>query len=164
MTPVVLGQVSGVFGVKGWVKVRSHTDPREAILDYPNWMLKRGDAWQSVVLEDGQPHGKSVIAKLENTNDRDAAAALIGVDIAVPREDLPATGMGEYYWADLEGLKVVRRDGRTLGTVTALMATGANDVLVVDGDREMLIPFVMGEVILEVDLAAGVISVEWEWD
>ena len=164
MTQVVLGRIAGVFGVKGWVKVFSHTEPREGILKYQNWLLKRGDSWQAVTVEDGKPHGKSVIAKLADVEDRDAAADLLDTDIAVSREDMPATQAGEYYWADLEGLQVVHRDGRSLGKVAYLMATGANDVLVVDGDGESLIPFVMGEVILDVDLALGQISVDWEWD
>jgi 16S rRNA processing protein RimM len=164
MTPVVLGRISGVFGVKGWVRVYSHTEPREAILDYKNWLLNRDGKWLSVRVEDGKPHGRAVIAKLKDTDDRDAAAALLNVDIAVSRDDMPQTKADEYYWADLEGLKVVDRDGRRLGKVSYLMATGANDVLVVDGDRENLIPFVMGDVILDVDLDAGVIHVDWEWD
>jgi len=89
---------------------------------------------------------------------------LLDVEIAVAREDLPQTQDGEFYWTDLEGLQVVHRDGRSLGKVAYLMATGANDVLVVEGDEENLIPFVMGDVILDVDLAQGRISVDWEWD
>ena len=164
MTQVVLGRIAGVFGVKGWVKVISHTEPREGILEYQNWLLKRGDGWQAVRLEDGKLHGKSVIAKLPDIDDRDAAAELLDAEIAVPREELPKTDDGEYYWADLEGLQVVHRDGRSLGKVAYLLATGANDVLVVNGDAEQLIPFVMGEVILDVDLGKGQISVDWEWD
>lgn len=164
MTQVVLGRIAGVFGVKGWVRVFSHTEPREAILEYRDWLLKRDDGWQTVTVEDGKPHGKSVIAKLKDVEDRDAAAELLDVDIAVPREDLPKARAGEYYWADLEGLQVVHRDGRSLGKVAYLIATGAHDVLVVDGDGESLIPFVMGEVILDVDLAKGQISVDWEWN
>lgn len=164
MTQVVLGRIAGVFGVKGWVKVISHTEPREGILEYQNWLLNRGDGWQAVKLEDGKLHGKSVIAKLPDIEDRDAAAELLDAEIAVPREELPNTEDGEYYWADLEGLQVVHRDGRSLGKVAYLMATGSNDVLVVDGDAEQLIPFVMGEVILDVDLGKGQISVDWEWD
>ncbi len=164
MTQVVLGRIAGVFGVKGWVKVFSHTEPREAILEYRDWLLKRGNTWQAVTVEDGKPHGKSVIAKLADVGDRDAAAELFDVEIAVPREDFPPTQAGEYYWADLQGLQVVHRDGRSLGKVAYLMATGANDVLVVDGDGECLIPFVMDEVILDVDLGLGLISVDWEWD
>ena len=164
MTRVVLGRIAGVFGVKGWVKVISHTEPREGILEYKNWLLKRGDGWQAVKLEDGKLHGKSVIAKLPDIEDRDAAAELLDAEIAVPREELPKTEDGEYYWTDLEGLQVVHRDGRSLGKVAYLMATGSNDVLVVDGDAEQLIPFVMGEVILDVDLGKGRISVDWELD
>lgn len=164
ITPVVLGRIAGVFGVKGWVKVFSYTEPREAILDYENWLLKRGDAWQEIIVEEGKRHGSSVIAKLANVGDRDAAAELVDFDIVVPREELPDTEECEYYWTDLEGLQVVDRNGRSLGRVAYVMATGANDVLVVEGDRECLIPFVMDRFILDVDLARGVISVDWEWD
>jgi 16S rRNA processing protein RimM len=162
--PVVLGRIAGAFGVKGWVKVFSYTDPRETILEYDSWLLKSDDAWQAVTVEEGRQHGKSVIAKLADVEDRDAAAELGDLDIAVPREALPETRAGQYYWADLEGLQVVHRDGRLLGQVGHLMATGVNDVLVVDGDHTCLIPFLMDEVILDVDLARGVISVDWEWD
>lgn len=164
MTPVVLGRIAAAFGVKGWVKVLSYTEPRESILDYEHWLLGRGNAWQTAELEEGKAHGKSVIAKLARVGDRGAAVELIGFDVAVRRDQLPATGRGEYYWTDLEGLQVVHRDGSALGKVAYVIATGANDVLVVDGDRECLIPFVPGEVILDVDLARGVISVDWEWD
>ena len=164
ITPVVLGRIAGIFGVKGWVKVFSYTEPREAILDYENWLLKHGDAWQEITVEEGKMHGRSVIAKLANVGDRDAAAEFVDFDIVVPREELPDTEELEYYWADLEGLQVVHRDGRSLGKVAYVMATGANDVLVVEGDHECLIPFVMGKFILDVDLAKGVISVDWEWD
>ena len=164
MTPVVLGRIAGVFGVKGWVKVFSHTEPREAILEYRNWLLKSGDGWRHVTVEEGKPHGKSVVVKLADIGNRDAAADLVDVAIAVARDDLPEPQTGEYYWADLEGLQVVHRDGRSLGKVAYLIATGANDVLVVNGDRESLIPFIMDEVILDVDLALGRISVDWDWD
>jgi len=162
--PVILGQVTGLYGVKGWVKVRSYTEPREAILDYKDWLLLRDGDWQSVRLAEGKRHGKTVIARLEGVNDRDVAATYVDDDIGVPREQLPETARDEFYWADLEGLQVVHSDGRILGKVAYLLATGANDVLVVKGDQEILIPFVQGEVIKDVDLAAGVINVDWEWD
>jgi 16S rRNA processing protein RimM len=164
VTQVVLGRIAGVFGLKGWVKVFSHTEPREGILDYQNWLLRRGDGWQAVKVEDGKPHGKSVIVKLASVEDPEAAAELLDAEIAVQREDLPQTDDGQYYWSDLEGLQVIHRDGRSLGKVAYLMATGANDVLVVEGDSERLIPFVMGDVILNVDLGLGQISVDWDWD
>jgi 16S rRNA processing protein RimM len=162
--PVILGRVTGLFGVKGWIKVRSYTEPREAILDYKDWLLLRDGDRQSVKLAEGKRHGKTVIARIEGCDDRDEAAGYVGDDIGVPRETLPETKRGEYYWADLKGLQVVHKDGRTLGKVAYLLATGANDVLVVQGDQEILIPFVQDEVIKDVDLAAGVIRVDWEWD
>nr|MDJ0906951.1 ribosome maturation factor RimM [Woeseiaceae bacterium] len=109
-------------------------------------------------------HGKTVIAHLDGVDDRDAAAVLVDCDIAVDREAMPDAGDGSYYWADLEGLQVVRRDGTELGNVAYLMETGANDVLVVQGELERLIPFVVEKVILDVDLDNGVITVDWDWD
>ena len=162
--PVILGRIVGLFGVRGWVKVHSYTEPREALLDYRDWLLNRDGEWQPVGLAEGKRHGKSVIARIAGIEDRDGAAELLGSDIAVNRDALPEAGEGRYYWADLEGLTVVHRDGTELGKVAYLMATGANDVLVVDGAAERLIPFVPGTVILDVDLAEGVIRVDWEWD
>jgi len=161
---VLLGRVAGPFGVKGWIKVFSYTEPREAILDYDPWFMKQGDAWQATKVVDGKRHGKSVIAQLEGIVDRDAAAELIGRDIAIERDDMPSPADGSYYWSDLEGLQVVHRDGTELGRVAYLLETGANDVLVTAGDKERLIPFVAERVILDVDFAKGVITVDWEWD
>jgi 16S rRNA processing protein RimM len=161
---VVLGRVAGLFGVKGWVRVHSYTRPREALLDYEHCFLNRDGIWQAATIREGQPHGKSIIVRLDGCEDRDQAAALVGCDIAVPRQVLPETEQGSYYWADLEGLRVVRRDGTDLGRVAYLMETGANDVLVTDGEHERLIPFIFDKVILDVDLASGVITVDWEWD
>lgn len=105
-----------------------------------------------------------MIAKLDGVEDRDQAATLIDHVITVDREAMPETQTGQYYWTDLEGLDVEHRDGTHLGKVAYLMETGANDVLVVNGDSEKLIPFVMDQVILEVDLEAGRIQVDWEFD
>ncbi len=161
---MTLGRISGLFGVKGWVKIFSHTRPREAILDYPRWFLLRDGAWQTATLRDGKRQGKAVVAWLDGVDDRDAAAALIGCDIAVSRDDLPEVDEGTYYWADLEGLEVVHRDGTLLGKVAYVMETGANDVLVTEGEKERLIPFIADKVILDVDFDKRVITVDWEWD
>lgn len=142
----------------------SYTRPREAILEYARWFVNREGEWQAATVAEGQRHGKSVIARLEGVNDRDQASAWIGRDIAIPHSDLPETEDGSYYWADLEGMRVVHRDGTELGRVAYLMETGANDVLVTEGERERLIPFVVERVILDVDFTTGVIRVDWEWD
>ena len=159
-----MGRITGLFGVKGWVKVYSYTEPREAILDYNGHFLNRGDGWRRIEVAEGQKHGKGVILRFDGVADRDQAAALIDCEIAVARDVLPAAGNGVYYWADLEGLRVVHRDGTDLGRVAYLLETGSNDVLVTSGKPERLIPFILGEVVLDVDLANGVIRVEWELD
>lgn len=162
--PVILGQVSGLYGVKGWVKVYSYTEPREAILGYRAWQLQVDGDWQPIDLEEGRKQGKTIIARLQAVSDREVAARLIGADIGVYRDDLPETQPGEYYWADLVGMEVVNSENRSMGKVSHLLATGANDVLVVKGEEEVLLPFVTGDVIEDVDLAAGRIRVNWEWD
>lgn len=161
---VRLGRIVGLFGVRGWVKVFSFTEPREAILDYGHWLLGRDDRWQRVAVEDGKRHGKAVLAKLATTDDRDAAELLLGMEVAIDRSDLPAADEGQYYWADLIGATVRNRDERELGTVKQMLETGAHDVMVVAGDTERLIPFVPGDIVLDVDLEAGTIRVDWEWD
>lgn len=161
---IVLGRVGAPWGVRGWVRLDSWTEPREALLDYGSCFLRGSADWQEARLLEGRRQGKSVVGHFEGCEDRDAALALRGAEIGVAREDLPDPGEGHYYWADLEGLAVRHRDGRELGRVAYLLATGEHDVLVVQGEREVLIPFVMGRFILDVDLEHGIIDVDWEWD
>ena len=160
----MLGRISGVFGVKGWVKVFSYTDPREAILDYEGWLLGDDGKWRPANVAEGQRHGKTVVVRIDGIDDRDQAAALIGTEIGVERNALPETEEGHYYWSDIEGLEVRRQDGSVLGKLSHLLETGAHDVMVIKGDTERLIPFVKDEVVVDVDLAGGVITVDWEWD
>lgn len=161
---LTIGKVSGVFGVKGWVKVFSYTEPRENILSYSQWILKKGSTERNVKVHNGQLQGKSVVASLEGIIDRDQAAALNGWDILINREQLPPAQEGEYYWADLTGLKVFTVDGIDLGKVDHLLETGANDVLVVVGERERLIPYLTEQTIKSVDLTQGKITVDWDPD
>lgn len=165
---LVLGRISGLHGVRGWVKVFSFTDPRENIVHYKTWQVRVGNDWREFKVEQGQANGKGVIAKLVGIDDRDVAATLIQADIAIRRDELPPLPDGEYYWADLEGLRVVTLDGVELGEVSHLFDTGANEVLVVQGDRERLIPFTIGEeegyAVKRVDLDEGLIEVDWDPD
>jgi 16S rRNA processing protein RimM len=160
---VVLGRISGIHGLRGEVKVYAETRERDAILRYNPWYLRGAGGWQPRRLLAGHVQGSGVVvAQLEGIEDRDQARALIGAEIAVRREQLPPAGRGEYYWADLEGLKVVNLAGQELGVVSHLFETGANDVLVVrDGTRERLIPFTK-DAVLKVDLVARVLRVDWD--
>lgn len=162
--PVVLGRISGLFGVRGWVKVFSYTDPREAVLQYENWMLCRNGEWRPAKVAEGQRHGKSVIARLDGVDDREQAKLLVDADIGVAPESMPKPNDGHYYWSDIIGLTVEREDGDRLGDVTSMIETGAHDVMVVQGDKERLIPFVKNDIVLEVDFDLRRVKVNWEWD
>lgn len=159
---VIVGRVSGLFGVRGWLKIYSYTEPRENIVEYRPWLLNTGGQWRTIEVESGRAHGKGVVVKFVGYDDRDAAALLVGHDIAVTRGQLGEPDAGEYYWADLEGLKVITLEGVDLGVVDHLFATGANDVVVVRGERERLLPFVRGDVIRNIDLRRGVMEVDWD--
>lgn len=160
---VVIGEVAGVYGVRGWIRVKSYTDPIDNIFAYRPWQLGTEGSWVPVDLDEGRRHGRGLIAKLAGVDDRDAAAGLHGKLIGINRKQLPDAD-DEYYWADLEGLEVVTRAGESLGNVHHLLETGANDVLVVRGERERLIPFLRGEVVKDIDLAAGRMTVDWDPD
>lgn len=159
---VILGRVTGLFGVRGWVKVFSYTEPRENIVGYRRWMIGQGGSWKQVKVLAGRRQGKGVVAQLEGFEERDQAASLIGAEIAISRAELPPANAGEYYWIDLIGCEVVAPDGAVLGRVENMLETGANDVLVVKGEREMLIPFIRELVVKAVDLGERRITVDWD--
>ncbi|RKR04519.1 16S rRNA processing protein RimM [Kushneria sinocarnis] len=161
---VLLGKLNSPHGVRGWVRVYSWTTPIEGIFDYPSWSVEVGDEYRTLNVLEGQRHGKGLIARLEGIDSRSAAEELTNARILLPTDALPALDPGEYYWYQLEGLAVSTGDGVSLGRVAWLFETGANDVLVVKGDRERLIPFLPDEVIREIDLDAGTMTVDWDPD
>lgn len=164
---IPVGKISGVFGVKGWVKVFSFTDPRDNILEYkPLYVHRHGD-WVPIEVNGGQLQGKAVVMSLEKVTDRNHAMTLIGSELAIKRSQLLETEEDEYYWADLVGLTVINTENEKLGIVDHLLETGANDVLVVNGpdaDTQYLIPFVLERTILQVDLEKKLIQVDWQAD
>jgi 16S rRNA processing protein RimM len=161
---ITIGKVSGAFGVKGWIKIFSFTDPRENILTYSPWLLKKGSESKIVKLIDGNLQGKTVVAQLDGLVDRDQSEALLGWEVLITESQLPATKAGEYYWSELIGLQVENIQGVQLGVVDSLLETGANDVLIIQGDRERAIPFIQGRTIFEIDLNQGRMIVDWDPD
>lgn len=160
---IVVGEISGVFGIKGWVKVYSFTEPRENILNYSPWILRKGSDLKTLEVLDGSLQGKAVVASLSGITDRDIAASLGGYEIVIDAGMLPEPEEGEYYWRDLIGLKVETEQGVTLGLVDYLLETGANDVLVVkDGEKERLIPFLQGQFVKKIDLESSLMIVDWD--
>ena len=161
---LVVGRIAAAYGVRGWFHVQSFTAPQENILAYSPWYVLQGGSWQCREPAEGRLHGKGINARFDECRDRDCASAWRGVDIAIGRGQLPETAPGEYYWQDLIGMAVVNLEGAEFGKVESLMETGANDVLVVVGERERLIPFLRGRVVMDVDLSSRLISVDWDPD
>lgn len=161
---IIMGKIAGAYGVKGWVKVLSFTDPPEKILRYRPWQLIKNGQPQIIKVKSGKPHGKTLVAWLDGIDDRNQAELLNGYEIAVEREQLPKLDNNEYYWSDLIGLKVINLQGIEFGTVTALVETGANDVLVVQGERERLVPWIIEQVIISVSLEDKLLTVDWDAD
>ncbi len=160
---LILGQINGVFGVQGWVKIFSHTDPRKNILEYSNWLIKRKGDWQTIQVESGksQQGGKTVVVKLKGFDERDSARDLMGCDIAILKKDLPESTDG-IYWIQLIGCQVTNLQNEVLGKVVSLVETGAHDVLRVEkDDSSTLIPYVKDKFILAVNLESQTIQVDW---
>ncbi|HEY0335557.1 MAG TPA: ribosome maturation factor RimM [Stenotrophomonas sp.] len=160
---ILLGRIVGAFGVRGEAKLESWTEPRPAIFRYQPWILRSPDGQERELSGvRGRESGKHLTAVLPGIEDRDAVEALRGTEIYVPRSALPPPQPDEYYWVDLEGMAVRNLEGVDFGTVSHLFSTGANDVVVVRGDRERLIPFVQPEYVQSVDFQAGQIVVDWD--
>jgi len=168
---VNVGRITAVFGIKGWVKVHSYTEPQENLFEYHPWFLKTAHGIKQVEIDDARPHGDAFVAHIVGVDDRNLAIEYTAVDIAIERDQLADLDSGEYYWDQLHGLSVYTQfngERQRFGVVSKLFETGANDVLVVQGDalsidqRERLVPYVPGQFVLSVDLDAGEILVDWD--
>ena len=158
-----MGRIGTPYGVRGWMKVQTLTESVDGLLGYGSWWIDVDGKWCVRRLLEGRVHGNALLARIEGIADRSEAARLRGAPVAVPRSELPAPPSGQYYWTDLVGLSVFNREGDALGRIAEIFTTGAHDVIVVRGDRERLIPFVE-PVLLEVDLAASRLVVDWGLD
>ena len=160
---ILLGRIVGAFGVRGEIKLESWTEPRSAIFRYQPWILRSPNGQESM-LEGarGRDSGKHLVARFPGIEDRDTVEAMHGTEVYVARSALPPPNADEYYWVDLEGLDVKTTEGVALGQVSHLFSTGANDVVVVRGDRERMIPFVLPEFVKSVDFEANLVVVDWD--
>lgn len=173
---VVMGRVVAPYGVFGWLKVVPDTEAFDGLFDYDSWWLGKGNDWRELLVETAKIHNDVLVVKLKGIDDRDAAMACKGKQIAVPRSQLPEPEDDAYYWSDLIGLRVTNKQAVEFGRIVEVFETGANDVIVVqadtsaiDGDasktkaQERLLPFV-ADVILEVDLPNQTMLVDWDAD
>jgi len=160
---ILVGRIVGLHGVAGEVKLESYTEPRTQIFRYQPWLLKTPVGSSEISGSRGRAQGKGIVATLPDVQDRDHAATFVGSEIWVSRSALPAAKAGQYYWADLEGLEVVTLEGITLGRISHLLATGANDVMVVrNEERERLLPFILDQYVKTVDFEASRVTVDWD--
>lgn len=165
---VMLGRLGAPFGIKGWMKLISFTDPPENILAYRHFLIRLGDGFTGLEIDESQSHGKVFVAHVKGCDDRNLTRQYTGSELWIPTSELPALADEEYYWHQLEGLRVLNLDGEILGRIDRMMETGANDVMVVApatdsvDEEERLIPWITDRVIRKVDLAAGEVLVEWD--
>ncbi|MDT8399098.1 MAG: ribosome maturation factor RimM [Pseudomonadales bacterium] len=165
---IALGRIGAAHGIKGWLRIISFTKPLENILDYRVFKVADdgGRVLGEIELDQARTQGKGLVGHIKGCDDPNQAREYVGRELLVEKSELPALDRNDFYWHQLEGLRVLTRSGEELGRVAYMLATGANDVMVVrTGDaEERLIPWLPGQVIDEVDLAAGTIRVDWEAD
>lgn len=160
---IVIGKINGFHGVKGFIKVFSETRPREGILVYKQFYIKHQGGYKTLEVEAGQQHSKHVLLKFKGYDTRDSVEPLLGTELYIHRSDMPELKDGDIYWVDLYGLKVINQDDIELGIVDDIFETGANDVIAVKGSKgEILIPFSLEYIVMEINIEAGFIRVDWD--
>jgi 16S rRNA processing protein RimM len=158
---IQLGVVGAPFGVRGWVKLRSYTDPPERLLEHRSLQLGLGESWQTYRIESSGRSGGQLTAKLAGVEDRDRAQALRGASVCVPRSELPQRDDKDFYRADLIGCEVVNLSGVRLGVVRHFVETPAQTLMVVRGEQEYWVPAVPQH-LRRVDLLARRVVVDWD--
>jgi 16S rRNA processing protein RimM len=161
---VTIGKISSAFGIKGWVRIAPFTRTPEDFLEYPDLMYELLGETYPLIVREAKIQKRSILARIQDIEDRNAAESLKNAQILIDEKDLPIPEEGEFYWKDLENLKVVTQQGELLGTVSHLIETGSNDVLVVKGERDRMIPFIYDDFIIQVDLPGQTITVDWDPD
>ena len=160
---VIMERIVAPYGVQGWVKVLPDTEAIDGLLEHDVWQVGKDNAWQARKLKSGKVHNDVLVVKLEGVNDRDAALTCKGMLVAVPRGSLPELDETEFYWSDLIGLIVRNKQNVEFGKIIDVFETGANDVIVVKGEIERLIPFAE-HTIVDVNIEKQTMLVDWDED
>lgn len=161
---VIVGRFGRTHGIKGLITVHSFTEPRDNILRYTDWHIKLADQWQPLKLLNVEINNKSILAQIEGYREREQVAVFTNVEIAVSRKQLPPLEPGEFYWHQLVGMQVVNLQHQELGKVIDVLSTGSNDVLVIEGEKRHLVPYLLDQFITDIDPGKGVITVDWDVD
>ena len=161
---IVVGRFGRTHGIKGFITVHSYTEPRDNILQYSDWHAFINKQWQPLKLVRLENNGKSILAQVEGYSEREEVARLTNVEIAIRRIELPVLKPGEYYWHELVGMAVFDQKEQNLGKVVDMMPTGANDVIVIEGEKRHLIPYLPGQTVITIDPNERIITVDWDQD
>lgn len=163
MARLIIGHFGQPYGIKGWIKVHASTDPIDNILQYFPWQIQHQGQWQLITIAEARRQGKLIIARIQDCTTPELAKTYTNDTIAIEREQLPPLPLNEYYWTDLIGLRVVNQDGADFGIVDSLFETGSNDVLVIHGERQRLVPY-LPAVIKHIDLTQRIMTIIWDAD
>ena len=158
---LLVGKINGFFGIQGWVKIFSYTEPRRNILKYQPWYFIDNGTYKVIKMTTGREQSKTIVAHVKGIENRDQAGQLIGKGLYIDKDQLPELDDDEHYWHELDGFRVINNNGVDLGIVDYLVDTGSNSVLVTKGDKEHWIPY-FEPYLVSVDKENGVISVDWD--
>lgn len=156
-----VGKLGAVHGLKGWLKVHAFTEPLDKILQYSPWYLAGAETYQSFKVDAHRIQANGLVVHFAGLDTRELTAHLVNKGVFVKPSQLPKLKKNEYYWRDLIGLRVKNLDGIELGEVMSLLATGANDVLMIEGQKTHCVPYLPKQVIKEIDQQAGWMIVDW---
>lgn len=159
---VIVGRFGSPHGLAGWLRLFSFTQPTEAIFDYAEWQIQIKNSWSPIKMNAVKRQGERWLVQLEGCTDRDVAIHYVNAEIAIPYAQLPLLPKDNFYWADLEGLTALTTTGVELGTVSSLMETGSNDVLVIQGKKQHLVPFLYPQIVTKVDLEKKQLVADWD--
>lgn len=158
---LLVGTINGLFGVQGWVKIFSHTEPRKNILSYKPWYIQVDGQWQVLEIVSGRAQSKTIVAKIKGIDNREQAGIMMGTDVYIEKTQLPKLAKNEHYWEDLIGLEVISQSGFVFGKVKNLVDTGSNSVLITQGGKkEHWVPYI-DPFLIEVDMNKRQIIVDW---
>ena len=160
---MIVGRFGSPYGIRGWLKVISHTSPFDNLFQYSHWQVPIKNVWRTVIISTGKVHGTNLIVKLKGCDDRNEARLFTNLEIAIARHEFPALKKGEYYCVDLIGLRVVNIENVELGHIESILATGSNDVIRIKDkvNRARLLPYI-DEVVKSIDLDKRLVVVNWD--
>jgi len=160
--PVVVGRLGQAYGIKGWLKLQSFTAPEDNIFKYAPWYIKHSRGYEPITITEFKPHSKGFVIHLSHCNDRTTAQTLVGFDIVIEQKQLPLLKEGEFYLVELEGMEVKTTTGLLLGTLSYFLPVGDTEVMVIEGEKQHLVPFLMDHFVKDINKKEKYIIVDWD--